>query len=116
MNKLQWPTTYVNVNWTFVSENELAKMTNIDSFAECLSIKWVRMYWTSWCSLCNEQKKLFWDSFDKVWFIDCDKERQHCLDVWVRWFPTWIDQNWNQYPWTQQLKKISDISWCPLNK
>ncbi len=114
-NKVQWTTSYINVNWKLIAESELTKNKVLDTFAECLSIKWVKMYWAIWCHHCNEQKKLFGNAFDKVRFIDCDKEKQHCLDAWVRWFPTWITQHGNQYPGTQNLKKLSEISWCPIN-
>lgn len=106
--------SFANINWTFVNRNELDKKPIPDSFSECLSTKSVIMYWTEWCKWCNEQKALFWKAFEKVWFIDCDKERKLCLDAWVRWFPSWIDQKGNQYPWIQSINKLSEISWCTI--
>lgn len=82
--------------------------------AECLKEKWVVMYGTEWCGHCKNQKALFGDAFAKAAYVDCDAERQVCLDAGVRGFPTWIDAQGNQYPGTQQLAKLAEIGGCEM--
>ncbi len=82
--------------------------------ATCLTEKGVKMYWTEWCGHCKNQKALFGDAFAKATYIDCDAERQTCLDAGVRGFPTWIDAAGNQYPGTQQLAKLAEIGGCSM--
>lgn len=77
--------------------------------AECLTNGNVIMYGTEWCGHCKNQKDLFGEAFAKVTYVDCDAERQRCLDAGVRGFPTWIDAQGNQYPGTQQLERLSEI-------
>lgn len=102
---------FVNVDGEFKNTDQ--STASIEKFAECLSTKELKIYWTQWCWHCKNQKTLFWKSFEKIRYIDCDTQRQECLDAWVRWFPTWIDKQWNKYPGTQQLEKLSEITWCP---
>lgn len=82
--------------------------------AECLTEKGVVMYGTEWCGHCKNQKSLFGDAFAKVKYVDCDAERQTCLDAGVRGFPTWIDSAGNQFPWTQQLAKLAEVGGCAM--
>jgi Thioredoxin len=82
--------------------------------AECLTEKGVVMYGTEWCGHCKNQKALFGDAFAKAKYVDCDAERQTCLDAGVRGFPTWIDAAGNQYPGTQQLAKLAEIGGCAM--
>lgn len=95
------PTAEVNVEQT-------------TKLAECLTEKWVIMYGTEWCGHCKNQKALFGEAFAKVKYVDCDAERQTCLDAGVRGFPTWIDAAGNQYPGTQQLAKLAEVGGCSM--
>lgn len=90
---------------------DLDKTTKL---AECLKEKGVIMYGTEWCGHCKNQKALFGDAFAKAAYVDCDAERQTCLDAGVRGFPTWIDAQGNQYPGTQQLDKLAEIGGCEM--
>lgn len=82
--------------------------------ADCLTEKKVTMYGTEWCGHCKNQKALFGESFAKVTYVDCDAQRQACLDAGVRGFPTWIDAQGNQFPGTQQLEKLAEIGGCEM--
>ncbi len=102
-----------------VPTNDAAPAAAVDTektgkLAACLTEKWVKMYGTEWCGHCKNQKALFGESFAQVSYIDCDAERQTCLDAGVRGFPTWIDSNGNQYPGTQQLEKLAEVAGCTL--
>lgn len=58
---------------------------------------------------------MFGDAFAKVTYIDCDKERQACIDAGVQGFPTWIDAAGNKYPGTQTLEKLAEVAGCSMD-
>src|ERR1700704_1177914 len=56
----------------------------LDTFAQCLSSKGVKMYGAYWCPHCEEQKELFGSSFDHGLYIECGikgsrAEQKGCL-------------------------------------
>ena len=83
-----------------------------DDFARCLSEKGAVMYGTEWCSHCQEQKARFGKSFSFVEYVDCDKNREECLEKGIRGYPTWII-NGERYSGVQSLKKLSELTSCP---
>ena len=84
------------------------------AFAECLVWKWVKLYWTSWCSHCKNQKEILWeDAMGALWFVDCDQDREDCQEAKIQLYPTWII-NGQQYQWVRSLAEISEKSWCAL--
>jgi len=86
-----------------------------DGFAECLSDSGAVMYGTEWCGHCKDQKALFGYSFDKVKFVDCDRQRDVCLSALVGGYPTWAIGGEN-YPGLQSLEKLAELSSCELAK
>jgi len=87
----------------------------ISEFAKCLTKNWVKMYWTSWCWHCKDQKDMFWDDFKNINFTDCDKDRKTCKIAWITWYPTWVI-NWKKYPWVQSFEELWNAAWCKLIK
>jgi hypothetical protein len=94
----------------------ISKRTNsqADNLAICLAEKGIIMYGTEWCSYCNQQKKLFGNSFSKITFIDCDKNPQRCIDAGVQAYPSWEINNQIELGYLS-LELLSDLSGCPLN-
>lgn len=86
-----------------------------DEFAKCLYSKGAVMYGTDWCSHCKKQKELFEDSFEYINFVDCDDNKQECLDANVIGYPTWVIDNQN-YAGKRSLKELSTLSDCDLDK
>ena len=68
------------------------------------------MYGTERCGHCKTQKAAFGTAFENVDYVDCDEDRQACLDAGVRGFPTWIDADANPYPGTQSLDRLAAIA------
>jgi glutaredoxin len=85
----------------------------LDSFAQCLTEKDVKMFGTEWCSHCKSQKALFGNSFQEVDYIDCDKNQQACANAGVTGYPTWQIEGQN-YPGVQGLQKLASLSGCSL--
>ena len=86
-----------------------------DGFAECLSESGATMYGTEWCGHCRDQKDLFGDSFDKVNYVDCDRDRDVCLIAGVSGYPTWVVGGEN-YEGAQSLEKLASLTGCELVK
>lgn len=93
-----------------VDPNEWWKL---DSFAQCLTDAWLKMYGTERCPHCQNQKKLFWSSFAKINFIDCDAQKVQCDVAKIEWYPTWVF-NGKQYQWEQPLEELASITSCEL--
>lgn len=59
----------------------------------CLNDSGAVMYGTNWCGSCQEQKKLFGESFEKINFMDCSLEPTECLIQGIESYPTWKMNN-----------------------
>jgi thiol-disulfide isomerase/thioredoxin len=96
-------------------DNKMQEVLNLsrkEALAVCLKDKSVRLYWTSWCSHCQKQKMLFWkEAFKRLWFVDCDKNKEECIEVWVRGYPTWVI-NEELFPWVQSLESLAKKTAC----
>jgi glutaredoxin len=84
-----------------------------DSFAQCLTGNEVVMYGTDWCPHCKNQKALFGNSFQYVDYVNCDKDRNECVEAGVQGYPTWTIGGEN-YPGEQSLSRLSSLSGCKI--
>lgn len=85
-----------------------------DTFAKCLTEKNLTMYGAYWCAHCKSQKALFGDSFKYVNYVECSTQTKLCLDKGVNGYPTWITSDGQKFEGEQSLKKLSDLTSCPL--
>lgn len=89
-----------------------------DEFAKCLNDKKFTMYGAYWCPHCKEEKARFGSSFTFVPYVECTESAELCKAKDVRGYPTWIDEssatNTKKYEGELGLKKISEITSCPL--
>ena len=85
-----------------------------DNFAKCLTEKGVEFYGASWCPHCQNQKKMFGDSFKYVNSIECTEKQQLCTDKGITGFPTWIiDGKLN--PGEKTMEQLSALTGCKVN-
>ncbi|MBU2634065.1 MAG: hypothetical protein KJ674_02365 [Nanoarchaeota archaeon] len=84
-----------------------------DAFANCLTEEGVVMYGTEWCSHCQNQKKMFGSSFEYINFVDCDKNKNECLDKDIQGYPTWRIDGKN-YPGEQSINDLKTSTGCEL--
>lgn len=84
-----------------------------ENLAKCLTENGAVFYGTNWCPHCNEQKKLFGSAMEYIVFVDCDANRDTCVNAGIEAYPTWIIGD-KTLTGTQQLYKLSKISGCPL--
>ncbi len=80
--------------------------------AQCLTDNGLKMYGTEWCSHCKEQKSRFGADFAKVTYIDCDAQKQVCMDNGIQGYPTRKDKAGNFFPGVQSLEKLAEIGGC----
>lgn len=61
---------------------------NLDTFAQCLTKADVKMFGTATCPHCQNQKKLFGDSFKYIQYVDCFASPTMCSNIAT--VPTWL--------------------------
>ena len=90
-----------------------------DDFAKCLTSQGATMYGASWCGHCQNQKKLFGDSFRHVNYIECAAENggqtDACKFAGITGYPTW-DVNGERTPGELALEMLSEKTGCELPK
>ncbi len=91
-----------------------AKGTGLDGFARCLASKDAVMYGAYWCPHCQNQKRLFGDSFRYVRYVECASNPKECTDAGVDGFPTWIIGNGPKLVGEQSLAALATATDCPL--
>lgn len=85
----------------------------LDDFAQCLTNKNAVLYGTEWCPHCTRQREAFGNSVEYITFVDCDINRDICMEKGITGYPTWII-NEKKYVGTQQLSTLAEITGCEL--
>lgn len=123
MKKIFWVFVLVAASVLLVGCGWASKNNkNLDSFAACLTEKWVKMYWTDWCHVCAKTKQDFGTAFDKITYINCDPSNTQrpenlniqCVTANVQGYPTW-SYNWSQLAWYRTVDELSKLTWCSLD-
>jgi len=93
--------------------------TNYDDLARCLTEKKIKMYGAFWCSACNNQKKMFGESWKYVTYVECStsdmKETQECVDANIEYYPTWEFPNGKRVEGAISLENLARLSGCKFN-
>lgn len=85
----------------------------LDKFALCLSQKKATFYGAVWCAHCQNQKKLFGDSFKYVTYVECPTNAETCLAKGVERYPTWIFADGTKLEGEKSLKALGELTGCP---
>ena len=85
-----------------------------DAFAQCLADKNVTMYGAAWCTYCQNQKKLFGNSFRLIPYVECPENTQLCIDKEINGYPTWILSDGKKLEGEQTLEKLSQETACQI--
>lgn len=88
-----------------------ANSTQIESLAQCLSEKGMKMYGASRCPHCKAQKAMFGVSFSKVDYVECTTDAVKCNIAGVSGYPTWIYQG-QKYEGEQTFEELAKITGC----
>ena len=91
----------------------------MDAFAKCLTNKNAVIYGSFLCPHCDDQKKMFGDSFKYIHYVECSQmglpqDVAACKFAQVRYTPTWIFSNDERLVGVQTLKQLSEKTGCPL--
>ena len=87
---------------------------NYDNFAKCLTEKGIVMYGTSTCPHCQNQKKMFGDSFKYVNYVDCINNTTLCQDNGIQFVPTWYIGG-NLYTGEKTIEQLKSLSGCEVS-
>ncbi len=93
--------------------NSPATDKNLDNFAKCLTEKGAMIYTSETCSHCQNQKKLFGDSWQYIKNVECNKNPQVCSDAGIQGVPNWV-VNGEDLLWEQTLEILAEKSGCEL--
>jgi hypothetical protein len=101
-------------------KQEPANPTLVD-FAKCLSSVGLKMYGAYWCSHCNNEKKMFEDSWQYINYVECtppdgNGQTQACQDAGITGYPTWEFQDGEKVAGELSLEELSQESGCELKK
>lgn len=86
---------------------------NYDEFARCLTEKGATMYGAVWCGHCQDQKKIFGNSFKYINYVECPENQELCRQKGIDGYPTWIIND-KKYPGFQNFEKLSQLSGCKI--
>lgn len=91
----------------------------VDKLAKCLTEKNAVMYGSFLCSHCDEQRKLFGESFKYIHYVECSntaspQDATACKREEIRYTPTWILDRGERLVGVQSLKLLSEKTACPL--
>ncbi len=90
-----------------------------DAFAQCLGEKGAIFYGAFWCPHCQEQKKIFGRSADKLPYTECstpDGQGQLavCKDAGIEGYPTWVLKDGERLNSVQTPEILAEKTGCAL--
>lgn len=86
----------------------------LDAFAQCITEAGAAMYGADWCPHCQNQKKMFGSSFEYVNYVECEQNKEACLQAGIRGYPTWKFQDGTEQSGEMTLMQLSQKTDCPL--
>jgi hypothetical protein len=81
-----------------------------DELAQCLTAKGAVMYGTDWCPHCQDQKRMFGESFRYVTYVNCD--RNQALPECQEGYPNWVFPQGPSMPGVQPLATLKERTEC----
>jgi len=84
-----------------------------DNFAKCLTEKGVVVYGTKTCSHCQNQKKMFGDSFKYVNYVDCIDNSLQCTEKGIQFVPAWYIDG-KLYTGEKTIEELKSLSGCEV--
>lgn len=87
---------------------------DLTEFAQCLTEQGIKIYGTDTCPVCQKQKRLFGDAWNKIDYVNCIEEALACDIKGIQSVPLWMTTDQTRYEWYQSLEQLSEISGCEL--
>lgn len=89
----------------------LSNGSSYDTLAKCLTKNGATIYGTDWCPNCQNQKKIFGESFKLINYVNCDFNEKKCNDAHVTAYPTWFIKGKN-YLGVQSIDNLAKYGMC----
>ena len=88
----------------------------ISELAQCLTDSDAIMYGAFWCGHCDDQKKLFGNSFKHIDYVECDErgdnpQPERCQIEGIEGYPTW-KINGQTMSGVISLNQLSSVAGC----
>ena len=88
----------------------------ISELAQCLTDSDATMYGAFWCGHCDDQKKLFGNSFKHIDYVECDErgdnpQPERCQIEGIEGYPTW-KINGQTMSGVISLNQLSSVAGC----
>lgn len=99
--------------WLFIT-NQPKVSPKLDEFAKCLSQKGAIMYGAYWCPHCQNQKKLFSDSFEYINYVECTTDPKKCEDKKIAGYPTWDFADGSRIEGEMSLQTLAEKTSCQI--
>ena len=92
---------------------------NLDGFAQCLTERNAKMWGAYWCPHCQNQKKEFGKSWDKVKYIECSLpggsgQTNECKEAGIEGYPTWEFEGGERIGGEVPLTDLAEKTGCSL--
>jgi hypothetical protein len=102
-----------------LTEAQQSQREKMDAFAKCLTQKHAAMYGSFLCSHCDDQKKMFGNSFQYIHYVECSQiglpqDANACKLAQIRYTPTWTLNNGERLVGVQTLTQLSNKTGCSL--
>ena len=92
---------------------------NYDSFVSCLNENGVTFYGAFWCPHCQNQKKLFGSSAEKLPYVECStpdgkSQAKVCVDAGITSYPTWEFADQSRLTGEISLERLASKAGCKI--
>lgn len=93
----------------------------LDEFATCLGEKGAIFYGAFWCPSCQDQKKVFGNSQDKLPYVECstpdgNSQLDVCRDAEITGYPTWEFGDGSREGGKVSLEVLAEKTGCELSQ
>jgi hypothetical protein len=90
-----------------------------NAFADCLTDEGAKMFGAYWCPHCQEQKKEFSNSWNRVDYIECSLpnrggQTELCNRAGIQGYPTWEFADGSRESGRLSMEKLSQKTGCDL--
>jgi len=87
---------------------------SLEDFAKCLAEKGAKLYGSSGCGYCQQQKEMFGDAQEYLPYIECadEKTRHLCEEAEIGPVPAWDFPDGERALGLQSFKQLAELSGC----
>jgi predicted DsbA family dithiol-disulfide isomerase len=94
---------------------EKTEITDMNTFAKCITESGAKLYGAEWCPHCQTQKENFGESLEHIEFVECASEdgaAEVCILAGVEAYPTWIFGDGSKATGVQTFEKLAEKTGC----